>query len=195
MKRVWESYTKKLDTYYVYDDFGNLRYVIPPGYTAPAFTEAASGDFHELIYAYRYDNRQRLVEKKVPGKGWEWLVYNANDQVVLAQDAVQRGQGKWSYTKYDAFGRIVQARSYSRTFASQSAAQADVNTVGRYWEDRVGTANYTNQAYPMTGQSLLQVNYYDDYAFTGEYGEPPAVGNYRGHEDQGAPDRYDGVEG
>ncbi|WP_333888881.1 DUF6443 domain-containing protein [Sphingobacterium siyangense] len=169
LKRVWETESKALNTYYVYDDFGDLRYVIPPGFpsTATTLTEATTGDFHELVYAYKYDEKRRLAEKKIPGKGWEWLAYNANDQVVLSQDAVQRGLGKWSYTKYDAFGRVVQAGLYSKTFASQSAAQTDVNTVSKYWEDRVGAANYTNQAYPKTGQSLHSVNYYDDYVFTG----------------------------
>jgi len=42
-----------------------------------------------------------------------------------------------------------------------------VNTVSKYWKDRVGTAAYTNQAYPKTGQSLQSVNYYDDYGFNG----------------------------
>ncbi len=169
LKRVWETDTKKLETQYVYDDFGDLRYVIPPGFpaTTTTLTEATTGDFHELVYAYRYDGKRRLIEKKIPGKGWEWLVYNSNDQVVLSQDAVQRGLGKWSYTKYDAFGRVVQTGLYSKTFASQSAAQTDVNTVSKYWEDRVSTAAYTNQAYPKTGQSLQSVNYYDDYVFTG----------------------------
>ncbi|WP_367331362.1 DUF6443 domain-containing protein [Sphingobacterium multivorum] len=169
LKRVWETDSKKLETQYVYDDFGDLRYVIPPGFpsTATTLTEATTGDFHELVYAYKYDEKRRLAEKKIPGKGWEWLVYNTNDQVVLTQDAVQRGLGKWSYTKYDAFGRVVLTGLYSKTFASQSAAQTDVNTVSKYWEDRVGTAAYTNQAYPKTGQSLQSVNYYDDYVFTG----------------------------
>ncbi|WP_343318268.1 DUF6443 domain-containing protein [Sphingobacterium multivorum] len=169
LKRVWETDSKKLETQYVYDDFGDLRYVIPPGFpsTATTLTEATTGDFHELVYAYKYDEKRRLAEKKIPGKGWEWLVYNTNDQAVLTQDAVQRGLGKWSYTKYDAFCRVVQTGLYSKTFASQSAAQADVNTVSKYWEDRVGTAAYTNQAYPKTGQSLQSVNYYDDYVFTG----------------------------
>jgi len=165
VKRVWVSKTKALNTQYIYDDFGNLRYVIPPGYTDLALSEGEM-TFKELIYAYHYDKKQRLIEKKIPGKGWEWLVYNSNDQVILTQDSVQRGLNKWNYTKYDAFGRIVQTGIYSKAFATQAAAQSDANTVTASWEDRIGNT-YTNQTYPTTSQARLTVNYYDDYSFSG----------------------------
>ncbi|MNK76480.1 RHS Repeat protein [compost metagenome] len=172
LKRVWETETKALNTYYVYDDFGDLRYVIPPGFPSATVTlsEAATGDFHELVYAYKYDGRRRLIEKKIPGKGWEYLVYNKNDQVVLSQDAVQRGAKKWSYTKYDAFGRVTSTGIYTNTDPVQ-ATRAQVQTladgVTPQWESRVGTTAYTNVSFPSTVSQLLEltVNYYDDYKF------------------------------
>jgi len=166
LKRVWETNTKKLDTYYAYDHLGDLRYVIPPGFTGTWVNET-DNEFKELVYAYKYDSKRRLIKKKIPGKGWEWLVYNVNDQVVLTQDSIQRTQNKWSYVKYDGFGRVVQTGQYSKSLATQVAAQADVNTVSKYWEERIGSATYTNQAYPRTGQKLLTVNYYDDYTYNG----------------------------
>ncbi|MCS3556780.1 MULTISPECIES: RHS repeat domain-containing protein [unclassified Sphingobacterium] len=166
LRRIWETSTKKLDTHYVYDEYGDLKYVIPPGFTATTVTESSS-DFNELIYCYRYDSRHRIIEKKIPGKGWEWFVYNKSDRLVLSQDAVQRSQNKWSYTKYDALGRVAQTGIYAKSFSSQAAAQTDVNTVVKYWESRIGTASYTNQAYPKTGQAVMTINYYDDYSFNG----------------------------
>ncbi|UIR57751.1 RHS repeat-associated core domain-containing protein [Sphingobacterium sp. SRCM116780] len=169
LKRVWESETKSLNTYYIYDDFGDLRYVIPPGVTANSFTiKSTDPNFGKYIYAYNYDDRRRLIERKIPGKGWEWLVYNKNNQVVMTQDSVLRTQNQWLYTKYDAFGHVAITGKFTKSYSNQIAAQTDVNTVTKYWEDRVGTAEYTtNQAFPLGSPSILVTNYYDDYTFNG----------------------------
>ncbi|UPT71082.1 MAG: hypothetical protein M0D53_01300 [Flavobacterium sp. JAD_PAG50586_2] len=47
------------DTYYVYDIYGNLTYVIPPA----AGDITITGVLDELCYQYKYDSRNRLVEK------------------------------------------------------------------------------------------------------------------------------------
>ncbi|MFD2904395.1 DUF6443 domain-containing protein [Sphingobacterium anhuiense] len=168
LKRVWETDTKKLETHYVYDDFGDLRYVIPPGYTATTVTDN-NADFNELLYAYKYDGRRRLIEKKIPGKGWEYLVYNKNDQLILSQDAVQRGLKKWSYSKYDVFGRIASTGIYTNGTAGQTSraqVQTLADAVAPQWETRTGTA-YSISSFPTTASQLqeLTVNYYDDYSF------------------------------
>ncbi|WP_437920408.1 DUF6443 domain-containing protein [Sphingobacterium sp. LRF_L2] len=169
LNRVWESDTAALNTYYVYDDFGDLRYVVPPGYTATALTDSVP-DFNELIYAYRYDGRRRLVEKKIPGKGWEYIVYNKNDQPILTQDSVQRVSRKWSYTKYDAFGRVVSTGIYTNSTSGQTTrkqVQSLADAVSGQWESRVGTTSYTNVSFPTTSAQIAEytANYYDDYAF------------------------------
>ncbi|WP_286862269.1 MULTISPECIES: DUF6443 domain-containing protein [Sphingobacterium] len=175
LKRVWESETKALNTYYVYDDFGDLRYVIPPAVTATSFTElAADPNFDNYIYSYKYDGWRRLVEKKIPGKGWEYLVYNKNDQVVLSQDANQRVRKEWTYSRYDAFGRSTSSGLYTNTV---KLTRADVSALvdaatGPLWETRTG-ADYPAPAttFPLAGTGItikpLIVNYYDDYTFTG----------------------------
>src|SRR5690606_30773901 len=176
LRREWETNTKALNTYYVYDDFGELCYVIPPIVTATSFTELATDpNFEKYIYAYHYDGRRRLTEKKIPGRGWEWFAYNANDQEVLRQDAMQRPAGSWTYTKYDAFGRVAYTGIYTKAgLTTQAAAQVEVNkhaagnggrTLG---EERVGKANYTDRALPVVGTAMPRVtNYYDDYTLAG----------------------------
>ncbi|WP_257667188.1 DUF6443 domain-containing protein [Parapedobacter tibetensis] len=168
LRRVWETESKKLETYYVYDDFGNLRYVIPPAVTATSFTETAAV-FTNYIYAYKYDGLHRVVEKKVPGKGWEHIVYNKNDRVVLTQDANQRAMAtkQWLYTKHDAFGRVAETGVFTSnaTRASlQTTLDNEANTA--LWETRTG-ADYTNASYPRSSKSARTVNYYDDYTFNG----------------------------
>ncbi|NQD71725.1 RHS repeat-associated core domain-containing protein, partial [Sphingobacterium shayense] len=175
LKRNWESNTKALNTYYVYDDFGDLCYVIPPIVSANSFAELNDVNFSRYIYGYHYDNRRRLIEKKIPGKGWEWMAYNANDQEVLRQDALQRATGSWTYTKYDAFGRVAHTGLYTNTgLNTQAAAQSavdshpKVNNVQHLWEERPGTLNYIDRAFPI-GETVIPhvINYYDDYTFNG----------------------------
>ena len=168
LKRTWETKTKSQSTYYVYNDFGDLQYVLPPNFTATTFQDNV-GDFNELIYAYRYDNRRRLAEKKIPGSGWQYLVYNQDDLLVLSQDANQRSLNQWIYTKYDPFGRIAITGKFTQTYASQKAAQDSVNKVLKYYEERLGTGEYTNNAFPTIAGAVTSylTNFYDDYLFTG----------------------------
>jgi len=167
LKRVWETDSKKLETQYVYDDFGDLRYVIPPGFPAATttLTEAASGDFHELLYAYRYDGKRRLIEKKIPGRGWDHLVYNKNDQLLQEQDAELRKTNKWRVIKYDAFGRVVVTGIHQGSNPRQ-VEQDYINNETALWETRLaGQVSYSNVSYPRENFTARMVNYYDDYSF------------------------------
>ncbi|WP_437922094.1 DUF6443 domain-containing protein [Sphingobacterium sp. LRF_L2] len=183
LKRVWKEANEAFDTYYIYDDLGNLRYVVPPGYSATTIDESTN-DFKELVYGYKYDSRRRLVEKKVPGKGWEWLVYNKADQLVLTQDSVQRVKSpvEWTYNRYDASGRITSSGIYTNTATSsyrqqQMAAYIDGLT-SPLWESRSGAADYPSPStsFPLAGTGItikpLTVYYYDDYSFTGQSSLP-----------------------
>jgi hypothetical protein len=40
----------------------------------------------DLCFRYVYDARQRLIEKHLPGKGWEYNIYDNLDRVILTQD-------------------------------------------------------------------------------------------------------------
>ncbi|NUY82771.1 RHS repeat-associated core domain-containing protein, partial [Flavobacterium sp. MAH-1] len=99
------------DTYYVYDDFGNLTYVLPP---AVDFATWNDDQLNGLCYQYRYDGRNRLIEKKLPGKHWEYIVYDKLDRVRFTGPALNpfsptdpNGAQGWLFTKYDAFGRVA----------------------------------------------------------------------------------------
>ncbi|WP_233268921.1 DUF6443 domain-containing protein [Mucilaginibacter lacusdianchii] len=174
--------TKAHSTYYVYDDLGNLSFVLPPG--AGADDSLPSADkLTGWCYQYRYDGRNRLVEKKVPGKGWEYMVYNTLDQVVMTQDAMQRSkaQQQWTFTKYDALGRVVITGIWIDTNRPGTASvdnkgrvwlESFYNTTGEVkWETRDNSntvTGYTNLSTPVgTNYTFLTINYYDDYDFLG----------------------------
>ncbi|MEE1945904.1 DUF6443 domain-containing protein [Pedobacter sp. KR3-3] len=178
LKRVWETESVSLSTQYLYDDMGSLCYVLPPAVTASSFTEA-DAVFGNYIYGYHYDGRKRIIEKKIPGKGWEHLVYNKLDQVVMTQGANQRVQNQWLFTKYDALGRtIITGLLGSTSTRAMWQTAMDGQTV--LWETRddanaggTGTG-YTNATLPNAGiSSCLTINYYDDYGFYGNSFDAP----------------------
>ncbi|SNR17632.1 DUF6443 domain-containing protein [Tenacibaculum jejuense] len=161
------------DTYYVYDDFGNLTYVFPPKVNVNDGVSLV--ELSELSYQYKYDYRNRLVEKKIPGKDWEYIVYDILDRPVLTQDANLRSQNKWLFTKYDHLGRVVYTGIYTHnTELDQADMQLkfkeDNNLASEQYEDKLDTAGsksiyYSNRNFPLSNIEVLTVNYYDNYTF------------------------------
>ena len=156
-----------LSTYYVYDDLGNLAFVLPPG-TNPdaAGIPAYAGT---LGYHYRYDERNRLTQKKIPGKGWEFTVYNKLDQPVLSQDSLQRQGNQWTAVKYDALGRVILTGLWNAGSAKTLKSLQDSIYAKKQWDKRDSTntpANYPIgyilSSYPVLSKTL-SINYYDDY--------------------------------
>jgi RHS repeat-associated protein len=164
--------TQNVDTYYLYNEYGQLVYVIPPlavGTSAPDQTM-----LDKLCYQYRYDGLGRLVEKKVPGKGWEYMLYDKQDRLVATQDANLRVKGQWLYTKYDQFGRIAITgigTGAARTTEQYVVDGYDSNNVNRLsaalFERQGMNVYYGNQdsTYPNSTKwvTLLSLNYYDTY--------------------------------
>jgi hypothetical protein len=161
-----------LSTYYVYDDLGNLSFVLPPGAGADAATVPDQAALDMFCYQYRYDGRKRLIEKKVAGRDWEHMVYNKLDQLVLSQDGKQRAkaQKEWLFNKYDAIGRIIKTGIYASN-DSRPDLQDTINNAASLWETR-DTGDYPNTAFPTTGTTPLTINYYDDYTYPGALGQP-----------------------
>jgi len=158
-----------LSTYYVYDDLGNLAFVIPPSAGGDAAATISATTLNALCYQYRYDSRNRLSQKKIPGKGWDFIVYNILDQPVATQDSVQRNNKNWTITKYDALGRVALTGIWNNNGFSiaQDALQARLTGwTTNLWETPTNTGNgYTNVAWPVYYlTTTLGVNYYDSYS-------------------------------
>jgi len=134
---------------------------------------------NDLCYQYKYDYRNRLVEKKIPGKGWEYIVYDKLDRPRLTQDANLASTNNWLFTKYDAFGRaaytgkiVYVSPLYITGSALRKELQGNIDAFSVLNESRVGSHTlgsdpffeYTNVSYPIAGNnSVLTVNYYDSY--------------------------------
>ncbi|WP_245705376.1 DUF6443 domain-containing protein [Chitinophaga filiformis] len=120
-----------LCTYYVFDDLGNLRFVIPP-----LAVEAIKGAWtistaiaDELCFQYQYDGRKRMVVKKVPGAGRAFMVYDVRDRLVFTQDSIQRTKSpmEWLVTFYDELNRPTMTAIYKET-STREALQASMNS-------------------------------------------------------------------
>ncbi|SHN46154.1 DUF6443 domain-containing protein [Chitinophaga sp. CF418] len=119
-----------LCTYYVYDNLGNLRFAIPP-----LAVDAIKGPWtistviaNELCFQYQYDNRQRMIVKRLPGAGRVLMVYDVRDRLVFTQDSLQRAKApmEWLVTFYDDINRPTMTAIYSGT-ATRDTMQARMN--------------------------------------------------------------------
>lgn len=177
LKRTYENEVAH-DTYYIYDDYGNLSFVLPPK-SEPQTEKPDATELSELCYQYKYDDLNRLVEKKIPGKGMEYIIYNKLDQPVITQDANLRAQGKWLFTAYDVFGRVVYTGKVYRPTWGRQTMQNHVNT-GSYlqFSNKLSSSIsingvtiyypkcFTNTTYISDSDiEVLTINYYDDYNF------------------------------
>ena len=113
----WSAYAGWLSTYYVYDNYGDLRFVISPEATKwlakPesnwSFTAAGGATVvNELCFRYEYDGRNRMIGKKVPGADWMYIVYDQRDRPVFTQDGNMRQKNWWLVTLYDHLNRPTQ---------------------------------------------------------------------------------------
>ena len=107
-----DGYTGWLCTYYVYDDFRRLRYVMPPKATewliANSWNISTNTTVqNEFCFRYEYDYRNRVIVKKVPGAGEQYMVYDSRDRLVYTQDANMRARNQWLTTLYDGLNRPV----------------------------------------------------------------------------------------
>jgi RHS repeat-associated protein len=172
-------------TYYVYDDFGNLRFILQPnavellaqnGFSLDFMDSEKQEAFEAQVFWYRYDHRNRPIAKKIPSQDGEVrMVYDQLDRLVLSQDAKQREEsGEWNYTQYDALSRPVATgvcyfanKTHSQLLTLMKNQVQNVSSV------LVGVGNTKDynfilsfphgRIFGASGIELLSVTYYDGY--------------------------------
>jgi RHS repeat-associated protein len=124
------GYKGWLSTYYVYDVFNQLRYVIPP--KAVQYASANSWALSqvvkdELCFKYAYDEEGRMIIKKVPGADTVEMVYDVRDRLVFTRDGNMKSKSQWQTTFYDEQNRPVMTALYNSN-AARATLQTSMNT-------------------------------------------------------------------
>ena len=152
-----------LDTYYVYDELGHLRFVLPP-----AFQASDKNANHAIYrYEYRYDKRGRVTTKILPGAEYTEYWHDNADRIICMQDAMMRKAGKYRFTVYDRFGRKA-IQGLCSDYRNKTNHDANPAVMAVY----EGQAGFLNTGYTVSDATSLfanaaleVVNYYDNHGF------------------------------
>lgn len=159
-----------VDTYYVYDGYGQLCYVLPP--EASKLLAAQNGQWslnnetiNKYCFVYRYNDYGECIEKKLPGCESILMHYDRGGRLVLVQDGNLRQDGSWRMMFYDKFGRQVIVMTGRVTDPEQWASAA---------EHASFTGSGSLEGYAInweipSSSNILQVNYYDNYDFLNSF--------------------------
>jgi len=123
-----------------------------------------------LCYTYHYDYKNRVVEKKIPGKGWEYIVYDKQDRPLLTQDAKLRLEDKWFVTQYDGISRPVMTglywkQGYTWTRLEMQEAVNNSESLNAY-RVTIPINNHNHYYSGLTFPGIREIhtiNYFDDY--------------------------------
>ena len=168
-----QNSTDAVKTYYVYNDLGQLCYVLPP---IASDSLPSSGDIKDnngvlqrYAYIYKYDERGNNVVKRLPGCDSICMVYDKANRLIMSQDGNQRLKNKWTVTKYDVFGRVLYTGLLTATGAQNLKYFKDLLYNQVITETYDVTNTFYNTGYTCTGSLTgiipLTVNYYDTYKF------------------------------
>ena len=153
------------DTYYIYDGYDNLRFVLPPEASSQMSVTGDTWDMDsdesllQYAYFYRYDQRNRCVEKKLPGCEKILYIYDRRNNLVFSQDGSQRSKNRWRFFLYDDKNRPT----VSGTFFSLQAPEAqNIGISSRY--DGGPLEGYSSSLSLTDERHIEKVCYYDDYS-------------------------------
>lgn len=160
-------------TYYVYDNFSRLTYVLPPNSLTFLHRDSLYGENDSAImrfaYIYHYNSRDLLVSKKLPGCEEIRMIYDKSNKLILSQDGNQRARGCWTYNAYDNTRRLmyqaevkINNSDYAQLtmiYKDQSCTESVTDNTDNY------NIGYTTEAITYDAFKPLLAYYYDDYSF------------------------------
>ena len=164
LKRTMNG-NEQQDSYFVYDDFDHLRYVLPPNASDLLTAINASWNMNsqpiqDFAYYYEYDSHDNCILKKLPGCQPVVMKFDKADRMIFSQDGNQRHKGELTFLLYDVFGR----QTVSGVLKSVVPPDISNMIVSSEFRGTGGLAGYTTNI-NIPSSNLLTVNYYDDYQF------------------------------
>lgn len=178
-KKVADNYSSGsvdgyLYTYYLYNELGKIKYILPPKATEQLHANSCLTNIDELCFRFEYDMFGNVIEKHTPGRdGPDQLVYNVNYQNVMSRSPNMASNDEWAFTIHDKLGRVVMTGIYTGTETAtywRDVVVGNTTPVNRgvpqeetleYWLQNYfsGTSYPTN----LDGCEIHTYNYYDDY--------------------------------
>jgi RHS repeat-associated protein len=149
-----------LCTYYIYDYYGLLRCVVQPRgvelLEPNGWDMSYSGNviLNEQCFRYEYDEKSRMILKKVPGAGTVEMVYDQRDRLIMTRDANLTGNGQWLVSRFDEINRPIQTWLYNNS-ASRATHQSTAS----------GSSDYPGLG--ALGSDPLSETFYDSYGWSG----------------------------
>ena len=167
------------DTYFVYDDFGRLTFVLMSDYPN-------SLDLDTDAYQYKYDLNGNISMKKLPGCAPVEYVHDICDRCISVQDGELREKGLYRFMLYDNIGRLaIQGLSSTmpdqncKGMVSYSSNSDGIENTGYVLPEGI-SMNVPDRSIilppppipvldsdnlNLTVEAIEIVNYYDDYDF------------------------------
>ena len=144
-----------LDTYYVYDRFEDLRYVLTPMYQQ-------NPNLSLYAYQYVYDAFGRVTSCKVPGAQAIYTMHDGANRVVFSQDGNQSLRDVCSFFLFDEYGRpVVTGECTNDSFPDDNTV---VKATLSNTASGLGGSGYSS-SFALINPEVNTVNYYDNYAF------------------------------
>ena len=146
------------DTYYIYNNLGQLRYVLTPEYQKHP-------DLSAFAYQYEYDVHDNLVKRILPGAQYTQYWYDKDGRCVFSQDAGLRSKGLFYFYFYDRIGRlaVLGVCRHCKT----NIGNIDVTVTASQSGDLLHSVYKCNEAdiIDSDGAIVENINDYDSYDF------------------------------
>jgi RHS repeat-associated protein len=138
-------------TLYYYDQAGNLLKTLPPDGAIPNYSQtyfaavaaarAAKVDLtngtniESLATQYRYNTLNQVIAQLSPDGGESHFWYDRLGRLVVSQNAKQADSAAFSYTEYDALGRITEVGQKPQTTVMTQTISQDTTTLASWLAD------------------------------------------------------------